>query len=190
MLGVFAEFERATLIDRVIAGMERKAARGEWLGGQAPYGYRLNRETALLEPNEAEAPIARLIFDLYTKKRLGARGVANFLSHHGYPSRPGQLRSHVAEHLREVDAGFFEYFAVGQDAAPSAAAAFAGPGVFAERRAVGPLQTGTNAVLKPAKILGGRVVQLGRSHWRNWVIERPEQGYHRPLAEIASIRLH
>jgi site-specific DNA recombinase len=28
MLGVFAEFERATLIDRVVAGMERKAARG------------------------------------------------------------------------------------------------------------------------------------------------------------------
>jgi site-specific DNA recombinase len=48
MLGVFAEFERATLIDRVIAGMERKAARGEWLGGQAPYGYRLNRETGAL----------------------------------------------------------------------------------------------------------------------------------------------
>src|SRR5438093_88798 len=36
MLGVFAEFERATLVDRVIAGMERKAARGEWLGGHAP----------------------------------------------------------------------------------------------------------------------------------------------------------
>ncbi len=96
MLGVFAEFERATLIDRVIAGMERKAARGEWLGGQAPYGYRLNRETALLEPNETEAPVARLIFDLYTKKRLGARGVANYLSNHGYRSRPGQLWSHVS----------------------------------------------------------------------------------------------
>jgi site-specific DNA recombinase len=96
MLGVFAEFERATLIDRVIAGMERKAARGEWLGGQAPYGYRLNRDTALLEPNETEAPVARLIFDLYTKKRLGARGVANYLSNHGYRSRPGQLWSHVS----------------------------------------------------------------------------------------------
>ncbi|MFI5287866.1 MAG: recombinase family protein [Candidatus Dormibacteria bacterium] len=96
MLGVFAEFERATLIDRVIAGMERKAARGEWLGGQAPYGYRLNRDTGLLEPNETEAPVARLIFDLYTKKRLGARGVATFLSHHGYRSRPGQLWSHVS----------------------------------------------------------------------------------------------
>jgi site-specific DNA recombinase len=49
-----------------------------------------------LEPNESEAPVARLIFDLYTKKRLGARGVANYLSHHGYRSRPGQLWSHVS----------------------------------------------------------------------------------------------
>src|SRR5216683_1233011 len=95
MLGVFAEFERATLIDRVIAGMERKAARGEWLGGHAPYGYRLNRDTALLEPNEAEAPVARLIFDLYAKKHLGARGVASYLSRHGHRSRPGHLWSHV-----------------------------------------------------------------------------------------------
>lgn len=39
MLGVFAEFERATLIDRVIAGMERKAARGGWHGGVSPFGY-------------------------------------------------------------------------------------------------------------------------------------------------------
>ncbi len=36
MLGVFAEFERAMLIDRVIAGMERKAARGEWLVDKLP----------------------------------------------------------------------------------------------------------------------------------------------------------
>jgi site-specific DNA recombinase len=33
MLGVFAEFERATIVDRVVAGMERKAARGGWTSG-------------------------------------------------------------------------------------------------------------------------------------------------------------
>lgn len=38
MLGVFAEFERATIIDRVVAGMERKAARGGWNGGTVPFG--------------------------------------------------------------------------------------------------------------------------------------------------------
>ena len=34
MLGVFAEFERETIIDRVTSGMERKAAKGLWTGGK------------------------------------------------------------------------------------------------------------------------------------------------------------
>ena len=33
-------FERATIIDRVINGMERQAARGGWNGGYVPFGYR------------------------------------------------------------------------------------------------------------------------------------------------------
>ncbi len=36
MLGVFAEFERAIIIDRVIAGMDRKASLGGWCGGVVP----------------------------------------------------------------------------------------------------------------------------------------------------------
>ena len=40
MLGMFAQFERDTIIDRVIAGMERKAAAGKWKGGRRPFGYR------------------------------------------------------------------------------------------------------------------------------------------------------
>src|SRR5262249_16682900 len=39
MLGVFAEFERETIIDRVTSGMERKAAKGLWTGGARPLGY-------------------------------------------------------------------------------------------------------------------------------------------------------
>jgi site-specific DNA recombinase len=34
MLGMFAQFERDTIIDRVITGMERKAASGKWKGGR------------------------------------------------------------------------------------------------------------------------------------------------------------
>ncbi|MGP3991843.1 recombinase family protein [Streptomyces sp. 3N207] len=36
MLGVVAQFERETIIDRVINGTERKAARGQWCGGYRP----------------------------------------------------------------------------------------------------------------------------------------------------------
>src|ERR1700737_37857 len=56
MLGVFAEFERATLIDRTIAGMERKAATGKWCGGTRPYGYQVNHATGFLEVKNDEAP--------------------------------------------------------------------------------------------------------------------------------------
>jgi site-specific DNA recombinase len=49
MLGVFAEFERATIVDRVIASMERKATRSTWNGGAVPIGNLFNRETGFLE---------------------------------------------------------------------------------------------------------------------------------------------
>jgi hypothetical protein len=48
MLGIFAEFERATIVDRVIAGMERKAARGGWCGGSRPFGYLPDPATGFL----------------------------------------------------------------------------------------------------------------------------------------------
>jgi site-specific DNA recombinase len=95
MLGVFAEFERATLVDRVIAGMERKAAAGGWLGGPNPYGYRYNSAVAKLEPDEAEGATVRTIFDLYVTKKLGTRAVANWLNSHGHHTRAGRIWSAV-----------------------------------------------------------------------------------------------
>ncbi|HET6311672.1 MAG TPA: recombinase family protein [Candidatus Nitrosotalea sp.] len=95
MLGVFAEFERATLVDRVIAGMERKAATGGWLGGPNPYGYRYNPAIAMLEPDECEVATVRAIFDLYVTKKLGTRAVANWLNSHGHQTRAGRPWSAV-----------------------------------------------------------------------------------------------
>ncbi len=95
MLGVFAEFERATLVDRVIAGMERKAAAGGWLGGPNPYGYRYNPAVAKLEPDEAEGATVRTIFDLYVTKKLGTRALANWLNSHGHQTRAGRPWSAV-----------------------------------------------------------------------------------------------
>jgi DNA invertase Pin-like site-specific DNA recombinase len=51
ILGAFAEFERATIIDRVIADMERKAASGAWCGGTRPYGYQVDTTTGYLTPH-------------------------------------------------------------------------------------------------------------------------------------------
>jgi len=87
MLGVFAEFERATIIDRVIAGMERKAARGEWCGGQRPFGYLIDSSTSTLAAKDDEAPLVPYIFTLYVKKRLGANAIARRLNEEGYRTR-------------------------------------------------------------------------------------------------------
>jgi site-specific DNA recombinase len=93
MLGVFAEFERATIIDRVVAGMERKAARGGWNGGPIPFGYRINRETGFLEIEPGEAELVPIIFDRYANKREGSRAIANWLNDRGHRPRRGGLWS-------------------------------------------------------------------------------------------------
>jgi DNA invertase Pin-like site-specific DNA recombinase len=90
MLGVFAEFERRTIIDRVIAGMERKAARGAWVGGSRPFGYTTDPTTGFLVPRNDQAPLVRVIFDLYANKRLGANAIAAWLNQHGYRTRAGR----------------------------------------------------------------------------------------------------
>jgi len=55
MLGVFAEFERETIIDRVINGMERKASKGKWTLGQVPYGFTLNPPSTPLSPSKTKS---------------------------------------------------------------------------------------------------------------------------------------
>ena len=68
MLGMFAQFERDTIIDRVIAGMERKAAAGKWKGGRRPFGYHVDKATSTLVIDADEAAVVRLAFGLYTQR--------------------------------------------------------------------------------------------------------------------------
>jgi site-specific DNA recombinase len=90
MLGVFAEFERATIVERVIAGMERKAARGEWIGGTIPFGYRHDADRRFLEPDPAEATVVQEIFHRYGERLEGATSLANWLHERGYRTRSGK----------------------------------------------------------------------------------------------------
>lgn len=89
MLGVFAEFERATIIERVIAGMEKKAAKGGWNGGSRPLGYDYDAPTGTLRVNESEAPVVREIFDLYTEKQIGSISIARLLDDRGHRTKNG-----------------------------------------------------------------------------------------------------
>jgi site-specific DNA recombinase len=90
LLGVFAEFERETIIDRVTSGMNTKAAKGKWAGGLRPYGYALDPDTHKLIPDPAEAPHVRDVFTLYTRDRIGTQAIAAALNSRGLTARSGK----------------------------------------------------------------------------------------------------
>ena len=93
LLGIFAEFERGLLIDRISKGFERKAARGEWLAGPGPFGYALDSATKTLVVCPDEAAVVRAIFAKYVEERHGAKTVTMWLNETGRRSRNGRLWS-------------------------------------------------------------------------------------------------
>lgn len=85
----FAEMERENILAQTFAGRVEKARQGRHNGGQAPYGYRIRpatnkNEKGILEINEDEAPLIRLIFDRYVNHEQGDGKVAEYLVTHGY----------------------------------------------------------------------------------------------------------
>ncbi len=90
MLGAFAEFEREVIIDRVINGMEHKAAKGEWTHGPRPYGYTVDPTTHRLVPHPDEQHVVKEVFHLYAGARLGTRAIAARLNEHGKRTRAGK----------------------------------------------------------------------------------------------------
>jgi DNA invertase Pin-like site-specific DNA recombinase len=98
MLAVFAEFEHATIVDRISAGIERRAKEGRWFGGRPPFGYLFSNEERMLVSDPVKAPVVRRVFDLYTRQRLGTRARADRWL--GTPRRP---LDHQQPHLRRQD---------------------------------------------------------------------------------------
>jgi site-specific DNA recombinase len=90
LLGVFAEFERDVIIDRVVSGMEKKASKGQWTLGTPPYGYTVDPATRHLRPVLEESAVVEEIFHLYTVCRMGTRAVANELTRRGHRRRSGR----------------------------------------------------------------------------------------------------
>jgi site-specific DNA recombinase len=87
MLGVFAEFEHATIVERTKAGMERKARNGEWCGGFVLYGYQKVDGEIFIE--DEEAAIVRRIFRNYVHGKKGATKIFKELNEAGLRKRSG-----------------------------------------------------------------------------------------------------
>jgi site-specific DNA recombinase len=98
MLGVFAEFERTTIVERVIAGMERAASQGRWVMGKVPYGYVRDDASKLLVAEPVQGVVVRRIFELYVTGRKGIKSIANILNAEGLRTKNGMPFAHPIVH--------------------------------------------------------------------------------------------
>ncbi|MDI3317272.1 MAG: recombinase family protein [Bacillota bacterium] len=87
--GSVAQYERAKVRERTMAGRRQKARSGKLPFGFAPYGYRYDRERSTLVPLEEEARVVRRIFDDLIHYRAGLNGIARALTREGVPTRRG-----------------------------------------------------------------------------------------------------
>ena len=99
---LFAEVERAALVERTVAGRQAKITRGHYPGGgQPPYGYRVEGrgpETQLVI-DEEQAAVVRMIFQLFAygdaTGTVSAAEIARRLTALGLPT-PADLKKGFA----------------------------------------------------------------------------------------------
>lgn len=94
MLSAFADLERNRIAERMKEGKNAKAAKLGYVGGQAPYGYKIQGEgrAAVIVPDEAEM---KVIDAIRSSERRSPMRVAEDLKEAGYLNRNGKPFLHV-----------------------------------------------------------------------------------------------
>mgnify|MGYP001605248848 CR=1 FL=1 len=92
-LGSFAEFERNRIAERVFPGMIKGVQQGNWQGARyAPYGYRYNKQKKLLEIDEEESKVVKLIYTMFLCDK-SIRNITEYLTRKGHRNRKGNIFS-------------------------------------------------------------------------------------------------
>lgn len=83
---------------RLQGGRVRSVEEGNYIGTRPPYGYsthKTDKGERYLIPHPEQAPVVKMIFDMYThedpNKRLGSSKISNELNKLGYKTYSGQL---------------------------------------------------------------------------------------------------
>jgi putative DNA-invertase from lambdoid prophage Rac len=95
IVSAFAEFERDRIGERIRATKRQQKARGEYLGGQAPFGFTRDAERRLVPVPELQPALRRI-------KKLAGEGLSPYRISDDLASRGVKL-SHVT--IRKIIAG-------------------------------------------------------------------------------------
>jgi site-specific DNA recombinase len=88
LLGVFAQWEREEITERVNASVLTRAKLGKSINGSAPFGYQWKDRKLVIHPGEA--PVRRKVYELFVQHRRKGR-VAKLLNAAGYRTRGGVI---------------------------------------------------------------------------------------------------
>src|SRR5580704_12653375 len=86
LLGVFAQWEREEITERVNASVVTRAKLGKSINGSAPYGYQWKDRKLISHPDEA--PIRRKAYEMFLQHRRKGK-VAKLMNAAGYRTRGG-----------------------------------------------------------------------------------------------------
>lgn len=86
-----AQQESAKIGLRTRLGHYELAKQGKWVKGRTPFGYGKDTVTKKLVVNEDEAHVVRVIYDMYTNRGIGSRGISHYLNERGLKPRSKKL---------------------------------------------------------------------------------------------------
>jgi len=90
IIGIFAEFERENIGERVRLGKERKAREGyTTAGARVSYGYTRNKGDKIQQIDTTEAETVKRIYDMYVNQNISLTGIATTLNLEKIPSKQG-----------------------------------------------------------------------------------------------------
>jgi site-specific DNA recombinase len=89
VLASVAQWEREATGERTSAALQHKAAQGEYIGGGAPYGYRIADDGVRLDPEPAEQRVVASVRALHAEGR-SLRAIARKLAEEALVSRAGR----------------------------------------------------------------------------------------------------
>ena len=92
IIGIFAEFERENIAERVRTGFERKVKEGYSLATNfVSYGYDKKKGEKIQTINEKEAVIVREVFDMFLNRHMPYHKIANNLNSRNIPTKNNSI---------------------------------------------------------------------------------------------------